>query len=237
MGKNILLTGATGGLGKILAEFLMQEGHRLALTGKSETAGDITLLNDSFYTSCDLRNEHEIVELVREAEKRMGAVDVLINAAGVPGSGMSWKLTLEEWNECMAVNLTAPFLFMRELLPGMRARQFGRIINMSSVVAFKGVPGTAAYAASKAALDGLIRAVSAENIQKGIAVNNLALGYFDAGMLYRIPENIREEIRSTIPAGKFGNPQNITSLLRWLISDEADYITGQTLQINGGLYS
>ena len=108
---------------------------------------------------------------------------------------------------------------------------------MSSVVAFKGVPGTAAYAASKSALDGLIRAVSAENIQKGITVNNLALGYFDAGMLYRIPENIREEIRNTIPAGKFGNPQNITSLLRWLISDEADYISGQTLQINGGLYS
>ena len=237
MSKTILLNGATGGLGGIIANFLAKEGHRLILTGRNELAETLPLGENITFVPCDVCVESDIIRLVKETESQFGKIDVLINAAGVSGSGMSWKLSADSWNEALSVNLTSPFLFIREVLPGMRSRNFGRIINLSSVVAFKGVPGTAAYAASKAGLDGLTRAVAVENAQKGITVNNLALGYFDAGMLYDIPEDIREQIRQSIPMNEFGNPNNITSLIRWIISDESNYFTGQTVQINGGLYS
>lgn len=231
------MNGATGGLGSLMARFLANEGHRLVLTGRNEAALDLPAGDRVTFIPCDVRTEADIVRLVNEAQERLGGIDVLINAAGVSGSGMSWKLGGDAWNETLAVNLSSPFFFIREVLPGMRAKGFGRIVNLSSVVAFKGVPGTVAYAASKAGLDGLTRAVAAEQAQKGITVNNMALGYFDAGMLYDIPEEIREQIRASIPKGEFGNPHNVTSLLRWIISDQADYFTGQTVQINGGLYS
>jgi NAD(P)-dependent dehydrogenase (short-subunit alcohol dehydrogenase family) len=237
MSKTILLNGATGGLGGIIANFLADEGHRLILTGRNELAEHLPSGENITFVPCDVCVESDIIRLVKETESKFGKIDILINAAGVSGSGMSWKLSADSWNEALSVNLTSPFLFIREVLPGMRNRKFGRIINLSSVVAFKGVPGTAAYAASKAGLDGLTRAVAAENAQKGITVNNLALGYFDAGMLYDIPEDIREQIRQSIPMNEFGNPNNITSLIRWIISDESNYFTGQTVQINGGLYS
>ena len=237
MSKTILLNGATGGLGGIIANFLAKEGHRLVLTGRNELAENLPLGENITFVPCDVCVESDIIRLVKETESQFGKIDVLINAAGVSGSGMSWKLSADSWNEALSVNLTSPFLFIREVLPGMRSRNFGRIINLSSVVAFKGVPGTAAYAASKAGLDGLTRAVAAENAQKGVTVNNLALGYFDAGMLYDIPEDIREQIKQSIPMNEFGNPNNVTSLIRWIISDESNYFTGQTVQINGGLYS
>ena len=237
MNRIILLNGATGGLGSLMARFLAAEGHTLLLTGRNSAAAGLPEGDKAVFLPCDVRSEAEIVRLVKDAEARFGRIDVLINAAGVSGSGMSWKLNADAWNETLAVNLSSPFYFIREVLPGMRARGFGRIVNLSSVVAFKGVPGTAAYAASKAGLEGLTRAVAAEQATKGITVNNLALGYFDAGMLYDIPEEIREQIRQSIPQGRFGNPDNITSLLRWIISSQADYFTGQTVQINGGLYA
>lgn len=237
MNRTILMNGATGGLGSFMARFLANEGHRLVLTGRNEAAQNLPTGDHVTFIPCDVRTEADIVRLVKEAQAQLGQIDVLINAAGVSGSGMSWKLDGDAWNETLAVNLSSPFFFIREVLGGMRAHGFGRIVNMSSVVAFKGVPGTAAYAASKAGLDGLTRAVAAEQAQKGITINNLALGYFDAGMLYDIPEDIREQIRQSIPKGEFGNPNNVTSLLRWIISDEADYFTGQTVQINGGLYT
>lgn len=237
MTKTILLNGATGGLGIIIANSLAAEGHRLILTGRNEQAEGLPQGENIYFISGDVREETEITRICQQAQSKWGKIEVLINAAGVNGSGMSWKLSTEDWQETLAVNLSSPFYFMRELLPSMREQGFGRIINLSSVVAFKGVPGTAAYAASKAGLDGLSKAVAAENAQKGITVNNLALGYFDAGMLYTIPEQQREQIRQSIPMAQFGSPENITSLIKWLISNESDYFTGQTVQINGGLYA
>lgn len=235
--KTILLNGATGGLGNAIAHFLNQEGHNLVLTGRNKPESGFPEGENILFVPADVRNEDEIIHVVKTAIVRFGKVDVLINAAGVPGSGMSWKLTANDWNETLAVNLSSPFFFMREVLPSMRAQQFGRIINLSSLLAYKGLAGTAAYAASKAGLDGLVRSIAAENAAKHITVNNIALGYFDAGMLYDVPENVRNQVKEEIPMGNFGHPDNITALINWLISDKADYITGQTIQINGGLYS
>lgn len=237
MSRTILLNGATGGLGNILAKHLAVAGHRLLLTGRSENSAGLPSGAGIRFISADVRNEDEIQAVCADAIAEFGRVDVLINAAGVSASSMSWKLNTKDWDETLAVNLRAPFLFIREVLPGMRASGFGRIINLSSIVAFRGVPGTAAYAASKAGLDGLTKAVASENAGKGITINNLALGYFDAGMLYDIPEEIREEIRKQIPSAEFGNPNTITSIIDWLISDQSAYCTGQTLHLNGGMYT
>lgn len=237
MSRTILLNGATGGLGNILAKHLAAAGHRLLLTGRSENSADLPSGAGIRFISADVRNEDEIQAVCADAIAEFGRVDVLINAAGVTASSMSWKLNTKDWDETLAVNLRAPFLFMREVLPGMRASGFGRIINLSSIVAFRGVPGTAAYAASKSGLEGLTKAVACENAGKGITINNLALGYFDAGMLYAIPEEIREEIRKQIPSAEFGNPNTITSIIDWLISDQSAYCNGQTLHLNGGMYT
>lgn len=237
MSRTILLNGATGGLGNILAKHLAAAGHTLLLTGRSEHSAHLPSGPGIRFISADVRNEEEIKAVCAAALTEFGRIDVLINAAGVTASSMSWKLNTGDWDETLAVNLRAPFLFTREVLPGMRASGFGRIINLSSIVAFRGVPGTAAYAASKAGLDGLTKAVASENAGKGITINNLALGYFDAGMLYDIPEEIREEIRKQIPSAEFGNPNTITSIIDWLISDQSAYCTGQTLHLNGGMYT
>jgi 3-oxoacyl-[acyl-carrier protein] reductase len=237
MKRNILLTGATGGLGSHLTSVLAEAGHNLVLTARSLPEGDFPAGPGIHFVPCDLSVPEEITFLAKRAGEILGHVDVLINAAGVSGSGMSWKIPSDQWSRTLAVNLSAPFLLSAALLPQMRAARFGRILNLSSVVAFRAVPGTAAYAASKAGLDGWVKAMAVENAAHGITVNNLALGYFDTGMLYDIPEDIRQTILADIPAGRFGNPETVSSLIHWLISDQAGYCTGQTIHLNGGLYA
>ncbi len=237
MKRNILLTGATGGLGRHLTSVLAEAGHNLVVSARNRPEEDLPLGNTLHFVSCDLTVPEEITQLALKSAELLGRVDVIINAAGISGSGMSWKVTSEQWNHTLAVNLSAPFLLSSALLPQMRAAKFGRIINLSSVVAFRAVAGTAAYAASKAGLDGWVKAMALENAGHGISVNNLALGYFDTGMLYDIPEEIRQTILSDIPAGSFGNPETVSSLISWLISDQAGYCTGQTIHLNGGLFA
>lgn len=235
--KSILLTGATGGLGRHLTQVLAASGHRLVLSARKETEISLPEGNHMHFVPCDLTDTADIANLAKRSSELLGGIDAVIHAAGISGSGMSWKISADEWQQTLAVNLSAPFLLSAALLPRMRTSRFGRIINLSSVVAYRAVAGTAAYAASKAGLDGWVRAMALENAAHGITVNNLALGYFDAGMLYDIPEEIRTRIRNEIPAGDFGNPETVSSLILWLLSDAAGYCTGQTIHLNGGLYT
>jgi 3-oxoacyl-[acyl-carrier protein] reductase len=235
--RSILLTGASGGLGRHLAKVLASSGHRLVLSARKPADTPLPSGNDIHFIACDLTQTEDITDLARHSASLLGKVDAVIHAAGISGSGMSWKISAEEWQQTLAINLTAPFLLSSALLPQMRTARFGRIINLSSVVAYRGVAGTSAYAASKAGLDGWVRAMALENAAHGITVNNLALGYFDAGMLYDIPEDLRTRIRTEIPAGDFGNPETVSSLILWLLSDSAGYCTGQTIHLNGGLYA
>jgi 3-oxoacyl-[acyl-carrier protein] reductase len=235
--KNILLTGAGGGLGLHLAEALTASGHRLVLSSRKAPKTPFYAENNLPFIPCDLTDPDAINDLAIRSSELLGGIDAVIHAAGVSGSGMSWKISAEEWQHTLAVNLSAPFLLSAALLPHMRSARFGRIINLSSVVAYRGVAGTSAYAASKAGLDGWVKAMALENASHGITVNNLALGYFDAGMLYDIPEDIRTRIRAEIPTGNFGNPETVSSLILWLLSDAAGYCTGQTIHLNGGLFS
>jgi NAD(P)-dependent dehydrogenase (short-subunit alcohol dehydrogenase family) len=231
----VLLTGASGGLGRILSNHLAGEGFRLALSYHSGTLIPHTDNEHIRSYKADIRSEEEVQQMIQQIVSDFGRIDILINNAGISRNGVTWKLDTSDWNDSIAVNLNGTFHMLKHTLPVMRNNEWGRIVNMSSVVASNGMPGTIAYAASKAALHGIARTVALETASKNITINNIALGYMDAGMLYEIPEEIRNDIREKIPMKKFGPPNEICALVDYLISDNASYLTGQTLHLNGGV--
>lgn len=233
--KVILITGATGGLGRAMAAHFEGKGMRLALHTWQEAT--YAVKGDHEWFRADLRDADAALGLVKEVEQHFGRVDVLINNAGISRNGMSWKLDVADWNDVLAVNLSAPFHLMQGVLPGMRERGFGRIISISSVVAQTGVAGTAAYAASKAGLLGLTKTVAKETATAGITVNTLALGYFDEGMIREVSDEMQEQIRSQIPKQRLGSSDTILATIDWLLQPAADYVTGQTISLNGGLFT
>ncbi len=233
--KVILLTGASGGLGRELAK-LLRPNFRLALhihNGDKELPESA----DCKYFQADLRNENEISSLVAQVMEYFGQIDVLINNAGVSHSAMSWKTESEAWKNTLAINLDAPFFLSKEVVPHLRTQKGGSIIHISSVVAQTGYIGTAAYGASKAGLIGLSKSQAKELAHFNINVNVLALGYFNTGMISTVPENQLEEIVKQIPLGELGEPSSIAKTIELLVSQEGAYITGQTINLNGGLYS
>lgn len=149
---------------------------------------------------------------------------------------MTWKFPKKEWDDTLEVNLTGTFLFSKYVLPTMREKAFGRIINISSVVGQIGIVGTSAYAASKAGMMGLTKTMAREVITKGITVNCLALGYFEAGMFLSLKSDIQEFIKKSIPMKRLGRPQELVHSLKFLIHEDSSYITGETININGGFY-
>ena len=223
--------------------YLVEQPYSLALHyrhGLEELEGALEKLKPTHPVAlfqADLRFETEVVELVETITAHFGRIDAVINLAGMSHGRISWKTTKEEWDEVLAVNLTAPFLMSKSVLPGMRERGVGRIINISSVVAQTGVVGTAAYAAAKAGLLGFTRSLSKEVASRGITVNAIALGYMDAGMIETITDDFRDDLLKRVPMERLGYPQELAALLIYLLSDQAAYVTGQTLNLNGGLYA
>lgn len=243
MSKNVLLIGSSGGLGHHFARSFASAGYNLALhyfTGGEKTdslKSELSLSNVKVNSyKADISSEAEVTDMIAKIQKDLGGIDILINNAGISIDGMSWKLGLDAWNKVISVNLTGPFLCIKHTLPLMRQSGWGRIINITSVVPQMGVPGTSAYSASKAALAGLTKTVSKEVIKYNITINQISLGYFHAGMLFQIPEEIREQIRTSIPKKEFGDPEEIVRCMLYLADEKANYITGQTININGGLY-
>lgn len=226
----ILITGASNGIGKFLSNHFASKG--VAVYGTF----NLTETKDQpGITMCkvDVSDYHQVERWIQSlplTDKRI----VLINAAGITYNAFAHKADPEKWLEVIKVNLLGSFNTIRVALPIMRAANFGRIINISSVVAHLGVPGTSAYAASKAALWGLSKSIAAENATKGITVNSLDLGYFNIGMIKSVPEEIQKEIVKKIPAQTFGDPDNIIKAVEFLI--ESSYTTGENININGGLY-
>jgi NAD(P)-dependent dehydrogenase (short-subunit alcohol dehydrogenase family) len=175
-----------------------------------------------------------MVELILS---KFGKVDVLINNSGISRNAVTWKTTDADWEETLLVNLTAPFKLCRAFIPAMRKQNGGSIINITSVVAQTGVVGTAAYAASKAGLIGLTKTMAKELAPNNIGVNALSLGYFEKGMISNVPEDLKNEIVAQIPMKKLGSVQTICKTISWLIDDETSYVTGQVINLNGGLHS
>ncbi len=226
----IIITGASGGLGSCLVRELTAESEILA-TYNTHRPDSVDVPKVRF-AKLDVTNSDEVVRFVAEHKEHLKKV-TLINAAGISLDGMAHKLTEASWDAVIDTNLKGAFNMARAILPVMRDESWGRIINLSSIVGQIGVPGTGAYAASKAGLFGLTRALAAENASKNITINTLALGYFDAGMIKTIPAEQLAKIVSTIPMKRLGDPGNLIRAVRFLI--DADYVTGTTININGGL--
>jgi NAD(P)-dependent dehydrogenase (short-subunit alcohol dehydrogenase family) len=233
--KTILIIGSAGGLGTELIRYFEDKNVKLALHFHDQAP---SFNNPEFKTyQADITVEEEVANLVHSVQQDFGQIDAVIHNAGVSKNSMSWKTSSSDWNETIAVNLTGPFLVSKYVTPYMREQENGRIIFMSSVVAQTGFVGTAAYAASKAGLLGLTKTMSKELANKNITVNAIALGYFNTGMIHDVPIEMQEKLKELIPTGELGNPQELAALIHFLIGDDSAYITGQVLNLNGGLYA
>jgi len=234
MTKTILIIGSSGGLGKELTNYFAERGYRLALHYfKNEPD---CKFGDYKKYKADITDESQVEKMIAEVLLDFNKIDAVINNAGVSKSELSWKVQTENWDQSIAVNLSGPFFIAKHILPHMRLNNYGRIIFMSSIVAQTGFVGTSAYAASKAGLIGLTKTMAKEVAQKGITVNTIAPGYFNAGMINDVNTELQEELKKQIPVGELGKPSEIAALIEYLISDQATYITGQTIGINGGLF-
>jgi len=226
----ILITGASKGIGYFLATQFVLKGY--TVYGTYNTA-EPELNNGFSLNKVDVSNYEQVKLWIQSLQLRDKKI-VLINAAGITYNSFAHKADPDKWLEVINVNLFGSFNTSRYILPMMRKENFGRIINISSVVAQLGVNGTSAYAASKAALWGLSKALAAENANKGITINSLTLGYFNIGMINEIPEELQKSILNKIPQQKFGEPGNIINAIEFLIN--SDYTTGASIDINGGIY-
>lgn len=227
---DILITGASNGIGKLLSNYFASKGFHVYGTfnlTKTEDQPGITMCKVDV---SDYKQVERWIQSLPLSDRKV----VLINAAGVTYNAFAHKADPEKWLEVIKVNLLGSFNTIRAALPIMRATGYGRIINISSVVAHLGVPGTSAYAASKAALWGLSKSIAVENATKGITVNSLDLGYFNIGMIKSVPEEIQKEIIKKIPIQTFGDPDNIVNAVEFLMN--SNYTTGENININGGLY-
>ena len=237
-GKGALVTGASGGIGGAIARALHAQGAGVALSGTRAHALDALateLGRGSHVIPCDLGDAEATNGLVREAETALGGVDILVNNAGLTRDNLALRMKDEDWQRVLDINLTASFRLTRACLRGMMKRRHGRVVNITSVVGVTGNPGQANYAASKAGLIGMAKSMAQEIASRGITVNNVAPGFIDTAMTSDLTDDQKERLLSTIPEGRLGTPEDVAACVVFLASDEAAYITGQTLHVNGGM--
>lgn len=237
-GKKALITGATGGLGQEIARALHKQGAELVLSGtRTEKLEALAkeLGDRAHVIPCDLSSTASTQQLIAEAEATLGGLDILVNNAGLTQDGLMLRMTDEQWSKVIEVNLNSVFRLSREAMKSMIKQRAGRIINMTSIVGVTGNPGQANYAASKAGLIGFSKSLAAEVATRGITVNCIAPGFIESPMTDVLNDKQREKILGGIPQGRIGAPQDIAAGVVYLASDEAKYITGQTLHINGGM--
>ena len=237
-GKRALVTGASGGIGREIAKALADAGATVALSGTRVGALEDTAAaigKDCPILPCNLSKLDEVDKLVPAAEAALGGLDILVNNAGMTRDNLFMRMKDEEWDEVLAVNLTAAFHLNRAVLRGMMKQRFGRIIGISSVVGVMGNPGQGNYAASKAGLIGMNKALAHEVASRNITVNSIAPGFIASAMTDELNDKQREAILSTIPANRLGTAQEVAACAVFLASDAAAYITGHTLNVNGGM--
>ena len=237
-GKTALITGASGGLGSAIAKALAAQGARLALSGSNKDKLEAfakELGGDHVTLVCNLSDGESVDALVPAAVEALGKLDILVNNAGITRDNLAMRMKDDEWNDVIKVNLEAAFRLMRAAVkPMMRARS-GRIINISSVVGETGNPGQMNYVASKAGMVGMSKALAQEVASRGITVNSVAPGFMTSAMTDALDDKQKDTILSKIPMGAMGSGDDIGAAVAFLASDEAGYITGQTLHINGGM--
>ena len=238
-GKTALVTGASGGIGGAIASALHAQGAGVVLSGTRMEALESlkAILGERvFVCSCDLSDRASVDELVKKAEAAAGApVDILVNNAGITRDNLFMRMKDEEWDQVIQVNLTAAFRLSRAVLRGMMKKRWGRIISITSVVGVTGNPGQGNYAAAKAGLIGMTKALAAEVASRNITVNTVAPGFIATAMTDALTEDQKTAILPRVPAGRLGDPRDVAAAVAYLASDEAAYVTGHTLHVNGGM--
>lgn len=237
-GKCALVTGASGGIGGAIARALHARGATVALSGTRASALEAVaaeLGERTHILTCNLSDRAEVDGLVGRAEAAMGKVDILVNNAGITRDNIFLRMKDDEWDQVLEVNLTAAFRLSRAALKGMMKRRHGRIVQIGSVVGTTGNPGQGNYAAAKAGLVGMSKALAAEVASRNVTVNVVAPGFIETAMTDALNDKQREAILGAVPAGRLGSGADVAAAVVYLASDEAAYTTGQTLHVNGGM--
>jgi 3-oxoacyl-[acyl-carrier protein] reductase len=237
-GKTALVTGATGGIGGAVARALHGQGATIAVSGTRKDVLDafaVELGVRVHVIPANLADRDSVEALVPAAESAMGSLDILVNNAGVTRDGLFMRMKDEDWDLVIRVNLEAAFRLARSAVKGMMKRRSGRIISITSIVGTTGNPGQGNYAASKAGLVGMSKSLAAEVASRGITVNCIAPGFIATAMTDVLNEKQRESILGNVPAGRLGTSEEIAAAAVYLASEEAGYVTGQTLHVNGGM--
>jgi 3-oxoacyl-[acyl-carrier protein] reductase len=238
-GKTALVTGASGGIGGAIAKALHAQGATVVLSGtRAEALEQVKaeLGNRAFIAVCNLADKDSVEALPKTAEAAAGApIDILVNNAGITRDNLFMRMKDEEWDQVLAVNLTAAFRLSRAVLRGMMKKRWGRIISITSVVGETGNPGQGNYAAAKAGLVGMTKSLAAEVASRNITCNAVAPGFIATAMTDALTDAQKEMISQRIPAGRMGNAAEVAAAVVYLASEEAAYVTGATLQVNGGM--
>lgn len=237
-GQKALITGATGAIGGAIARALHARGAEVILSGTRQDALQQlqTELKERVHViSCNLGEVQAVEELFPKVEEQVGPIDIVINNAGVTRDNLIIRMKDEEWQTVIDINLSACFRLCRAAAKAMMKRRYGRIINITSVVGVTGNPGQTNYCAAKAGLIGLSKSLAQEMASRGITVNCIAPGFIMSSMTGVLPETVKEKIKGGIPMGRMGTPEEIAGTAVFLSSQEAAYITGQTLHVNGGM--
>jgi 3-oxoacyl-[acyl-carrier protein] reductase len=241
--KKTLVTGAGRGLGRAIALALAQRGDIVAVHyGRSSSEAAVVLAEieqhggQGVLIQGDLSSATGAKAVAIAAAERLGGLDILVNNAGITRDGLVLRMKDEDWDAVINTNLSAPFALIRTALRSMMSGKWGRIVNVSSIVGLSGNPGQANYIAAKAGLIGLTKAVAKEYGGKNITCNAVAPGFIVSDMTEKLPENLRGKYLENIPAGRFGNPEDVAAVVAFLSSDAAGYVNGQTIAVDGGLY-
>lgn len=237
-GRTALVTGATGGIGGAIARALVARGARVALSG---TRADVLQamadeLPGSVILPCRLDDAAQVEKLVPDALAALGQLDILVNNAGITRDGLAMRMKDEDWHQVLTVDLESAFRLARAALRPMMKARHGRIISISSVVASHGNPGQANYSAAKAGLEGMSRSLAAEVGARGVTVNCVAPGFIRSAMTDALTDDQRETMFARIPAGRFGEGEDVAAAVVWLAGDAGAYVTGQTIHVNGGMH-
>jgi len=237
-----LVTGASQGIGRVMALTLAEAGAAVAVAARnaaklSELVAEIeTAGGRALAVPMDVANPDKIRDGFKQALTHFGRLDILVNNAAITRDGLALRMKRDDWDAVLQTNLTGAHVCIQQALAAMVKQRYGRIINVTSVVAQTGNPGQANYVAAKAGLIGLTRAVAAEIASRNITVNAVAPGFIDTPMTAPLSDTVKEALNARIPLGRMGQPQDVATAIVFLASDEAAYITGQTLNVNGGMY-
>ena len=233
--KVALITGATGGIGGAIARKMRDAGATVVVSGRNVAKMDAEFGDEYIKIPCDLAADGGAVELVMNTIEAAGKIDILINNAGITRDTLLMRMTDEQFDEVINTNLRSCFKMCRAAIMPMMKNRFGRIINMASIIGTIGGPGQANYAASKGGMIAMTKSIAAEVASRGITANAIAPGFIKTPMTDVLPDELKKSYLAQIPAGRFGEPDDIANACVFLASDEASYINGQTLHVNGGM--